>query len=166
MLDKTALIRPPPQPSSRIASARLAAACLRTQRCCTRAWFQSSRSRGLGITWKKGLCPETRLPGGTSPRHCSGGLGGAGQCSGWPRARARLRRGLGSVGRGGGVGSPLVFLSNFCAEHGDVGLNLLILYIWLFIAPQDCNGLHHLCVCVCACVRVSLCCVYIGRGKL
>lgn len=70
------------------------------------------------------------------------------------------------LGGPGGVGSPLVFLSDFCAEQGDVGLNLLILYIWLFIAPQDCNGLHHLCVCVCVCVRVSLCCVYIGRGKL
>lgn len=62
------------------------------------------------------------------------------------------------LGGPGGVGSPLVFLSDFCAEQGDVGLNLLILYIWLFIAPQDCNGLHHLCVCVRA--RVSVLCVY------
>lgn len=64
------------------------------------------------------------------------------------------------LGGPGGVGSPLVFLSDFCAEQGDVGLNLLILYIWLFIAPQDCNGLHHLCVCVCARARVSVLCVY------
>lgn len=111
-------------------------------------------------TWdhlEKLLHPKTKsLQGWIS----APGIRGVAGCWGQPLAAPRRV----SIGRGGvclrlafvGFQSGFVFLSDFYIQQRDVWWNLLTLYIWLCIAPWDCDGLHHLCVCVYVGVRVRV----------
>lgn len=83
-------------------------------------------------------------------------------CWGQPRAApgSLLAAGGAHVQSAGlGFGSVLFSWVTSTSSKDLFDENLLILYIWLFIAPWDCNGLHHLCVCACACVCICTVCI-------